>query len=643
MSILWKPNGTLNVATDPSDLPEVKGSALTGDTGSILSEALARCKNLRLDQEGVIKTRFGSSKLNATAIETAIHKIIEQGGIRYTFAGTRIYRSEASIDTGKADDPWSAMLYNAFNDLTQDVFALNGTDRVRIEGTRVREWGIDAPTDAPTVIAGGQTGLTGAYRVKYTYCRKSGSTVICESNPSPASTAVTLNDGSLSITWTASADVQVTHVRVYRTLAGGSTYYHDQDVSITQITDYDATYIGIFAWEVVEDAYISGIGGQFSTQDVVNNRQYLFSWEESIDATVDGDPPGDTYLYAVHYRSLNIDTNTADTIADGSLGSEVSTDHDRPPLGSFCIGPNYNGTCFIAKDNLLYFCLPKQPEYWPATYFIEVSAIQFPIQCVVFFNGAPYCLTKNEIYNVQGTGHDTFFPYGMNAITGAQGPQAACSVHGKGIFHIGSDGVYLFSGSDDKKVTQTTFDPIFRGEDAGGMPGATDMAKAWIIQFGNKLYVGYVSTGHDYPTNVIVLNLDTGRATYYDYPMEIRTVAVDEYNNRLLAGDSEGYIWALETGATDDGDTIAWEAQSKDYMLQTRAHFPRFAKYDVDASGAESATGYVILDGAVHQTHTLTGRNRDVRKRLVATGNGQKAAIRVSGTGPVSIYAVEGE
>lgn len=571
MSIIWKPNGSLDVATAPADLPDTKGSALTGDTGSITSYALARCKNLRLDLMGVARTRFGSSKLNATAINAAIHKIIEQAGTRYTFAGTIIYEDETSIKTGLTNAAWSAMLYNAFNDTTQDVFALNGTDRRRIESNAVYEWGIDAPTAAPTVAAGAAAGLTGAYNAKYTYCRKSGTTVVCESNPSPAgAAAISLNNGSLSVTWAASSDSQVTHVRIYRTLLDGATYYHDQDVAIGTVTK---------------------------------------------------------------------DTNTA----DGSLGSEVATDHNRPPLGSFVIGPNYNGTCFIAKDNLLYFCLPKQPEYWPALYFIEISAPQFPVQCVVFFNGAPYCLTKNEIYNIQGTGQETFFPYRMEAITGAQGPQAAFSVHGKGIFHIGSDGIYLFSGSNDTKISQSAFDPIFRGEDAGGMPGATSLTNAWIIQFGNKLYVGYASAGYTYPTNVLVLNLDSDRVTYYAYDMEIRTVAVDQQNSRLLAGDSDGYVWVLETGTTDNGTAIDWEAQSKDYMLQTRAHFPREAKYDIDASAADSASGHLILDGVVHQTHLLTGNNRDVRRRLVATGNGQTAAVRVSGSGSIAIYCVEFE
>jgi hypothetical protein len=48
-----------------------------------------------------------------------------------------------------------------------------------------------------------------------------------------------------------------------------------------------------------------------------------------------------------------------------------------------------------------------------------------------------------------------------------------------------------------------------------------------------------------------------------------------------------------------------------------------------------------MLDGAAHQTHTLS--TRTAKRRLIATGNGQRCSVKISGTGPVSIYAVEAE
>ncbi len=700
MSIFWKPNGGLDVATDPADLPE------SGDGNNLSSEALVRLKNLRSDRKGLVATRDGSSKLNATAfggttelitngtftsdisgwddsshsggsiawaagvmrlssttgtaiadqtisvsattsehtltftltisgsstvdvmVGTAmgnsdvygpinytasgtqtvsitpgastiylrfVHRthtidvdvddvslkttvdpvnlIIEQGGVRYEFAGTQIFRNETSITTGTTDAQWSAIKYNAYNDSVQSIFVLNGTDRKRVAGSSVYEWGVAAPS-APTTAVGASTGLTGVYSAKITYARKVGSTVVYESNPSSAGTNRTLSNQSLSVSWSASSDSQITHVRVYRTLSGGNVYYHDQDVAV---------------------------------------------------------------------GSTSVDTNTA----DGSLGDSVEEDHDRPPLGSIVLGPTYDGTSFILKDNNLYYSKPKQPEYWPALYYIEVSQLQDPLKTGVFFNGNLYCLTADDIYFVQGTGHGTFFPIKQRAMTGAQGVFGAVSVFGKGIFHTGPDGIYLFS-SEDRKITESAFEPIFRGETVQGIPGVSSMSTAWLHQFSNKIYFGYTSAGYDYPTNVLVFNLDTGRASYYEYNdgsvVSIRCIATDSTNKRLLVGDTSGFVRVVEsTSYTDDsGTAISWETQSKEFTLQTRAHFPRWNKYDIDASSAASCTGTLLLDGATHQTHTITG-NRDTKRRLVETGNGERAAIKLSGSGPVTIYAVEME
>lgn len=846
MTMLWRPNGSLNIATDPCDLPEEKSN------GQIYSEAMQRCKNLRLDQKGVIKTRDGSSKINTTPIDQRqITRIIEQSGDRYTFCGEqtiyyamldwevdddlvddtvtqftktredynhiydwelkylqgdtetiddpthgmwwgRIYKNETEIEDEVSAEEWSGIIYSPYNSTTDSIYCLNGVDRKRIEGSTVYEWGIEAPTAAPsltsttdtsvvlllhmdgndgentftdsgvtthivtahgnantdtdrykfstagglfdgtgdyltipdhanfdlsdgiwtidfwyyptskvddrtiyyqgtdasnyaeiyqsvmgsepntylrikfhfynagtawislsgpltgislnawhhvavcengglfylfvdgilvdsdwtsyrlgnytgTVYIGGDTsngivgsldefrilkgqaawttdftpptaaytnaipGLTGSYNIKYTYCRKEDTTVVCESNPSPASpTPVTCASNYLSAGWTASDDDQVTHVRIYRTLADGLDYYHDQDIAIGT-------------------------------------------------------------------------TSKTITTADSALGSMVEEDHDRPPAGTFVAGPNYNGYIFVIHNNNLYFSKAKQPDYFPTAYYVEVSEPQFPGKCLVLYNGQPYYLSQKEIYLIQGTGYESFFPIPQRAITGTQSRNGAIAIPGTGIFHVGSDGIYLFSGSD-RKISQGDFDPIFRGETVNGVPGITSLTNCWIIQFKNKVYFGYTSSGYYYPSNIICFNTESNRCSYYSYGREIRAVCVDEYNDRLLAGDNSGYVWELENKdeTTDDSTAISWEVETKNFVLQTRAHFPRWVKYDVDALSATTAQGEIILDGESHQTHTLS-EERNTRKRLVAIGNGRRCSFKISGTGPIKIYALESE
>lgn len=522
---------------------------------------------------------------------------------------------------------WSAIKYNAFNSSTQALFALDGTNRKRIEGSDVYEWGITAPSVAPTLAVGALTGLTGAYNAKYTYLRKEGSVTVYESDPSPAgAAAVTLTNESLDVTWTASADSQVTHVRVYRTLTSGAIYYVDQDIATGTVT---------------------------------------------------------------------ADTNTADT----ALGTEIATDHDRPPLGSFVGGPAFDGTCFIILNNLLYFCKPKQPEYWPTTYYIEVSTLQDPGKCMVVHNGIYYYLSEHTISSIQGTGNETFFPVPMESLTGTISTKGAVSVHGLGIFHVAKDGLYLYDQTD-RNITQGSFRPIFRGERTNGLPGAANMTNCWLFIFENRLYLGYPGNSddysythdweaddeylsdvgnkfttadstnetdncftweetqsavednnvrrtddHDFPNNILVFNLDSKRTSYYHFGPEFQSIAVDNENDRIIATDTFGFVWHLEDTAVTEDDSVAipWEVESKAFTLQTRRHFPRWLKYDVDASDDGcTATGALIMDGASQQTHTITG-DRVTKRRLVATGNGKRCSIRISGSGPVKIFAAEGE
>jgi len=562
MSIFFTPNGSLDVSTDPSDLPEDAGQYNTS------SGAMQRCKNLRLDESGVAKMRDGSSEyINTTG--NIVWSVIEQGGFPYSCVDTGIYRNAVSLESGLTNARWSAIKYNSYNSTTQNIFLLNGTDRKRIEGANVYEWGMVSSGDVPVIEVGALTGLTGDYNAKYTYIRKEGESVVSESDPSDAAAAaVTLANESLDITWVASSDSQVTHVRVYRTESDGSTYYFDQDIAI---------------------------------------------------------------------GTLTVDSNTADT----ALGTQLAINHDRPPLGTIVVGPNFNGVCFIVKDNLLYYCLAKQPEYWPTTYYIEVSSPQFPGKAAIFWNGQLYYLTLNDIYLIQGSGSNTFFPFNQSAITGTKGPLAVESVAGHGIFHVGSDGIYVFSNVD-KKVSQGAFERLFRGETVNGIPGV-DRAKlhnSWLKQYESKLYFGYAGSSDTYPSNVLVFDLTTGKSWYYSYPFSIVSVEVDETNSWFLAGDTDGKIHRLENGLKDGDVAIGWEIESKDFSLQTRAHFPRYVKYDVDVGG--EATGKVVLDGTPHQGHTLTG-SRITKKRLVATGNGQKESLRITGEGPVSIYGIEAE
>lgn len=97
--ILFKPTGTLDVNTAPTDLPE------QADGRNIVSGAMARCKNLRLDRHGVASLRHGSSLLVAISSTGTPESILEVGGNRYEFFSDQVYYDESAMASGELSVP----------------------------------------------------------------------------------------------------------------------------------------------------------------------------------------------------------------------------------------------------------------------------------------------------------------------------------------------------------------------------------------------------------------------------------------------------------------------------------------------------------------------------------------------------------
>lgn len=568
---------------------------------------------------------------------------------------------------------WSAITYKAYNSDIENIFAVDGTNRKRIATGSVEEWGLDAPIQAPflsTNDAG--TALTGDYNACYTWGRREKGILVCESNAGPYQLdsegdpdPQTLAAGSLRVLpyIFRDADVQddqINAIRFYRTKADGSTYYFD-----TELSYGIGAYACIYDWEETE-GYITGQANRPFYEDESNGRYYIYAWEVLIGISALKDivtyhriVPGDN-VYEVHPLAGDWIWDTYIdcylTKGDDSLGSEPPTTHNRPPLGTYVAGPSFNGIVFIIKEGQLYYSLSQQPEYWPLTYYLDVSSPDNPGKCLVFYNKHPYFITLNKIFYISGSGAADFYPIDISAKTGTQSVRGCLAIDGIGIFHIGSDGIYLtkpgteyFLGKDDK-FTQA-FNRTFRGETVNGIPGIYSLTNAWLAFWHDKLYFGYVASGNTYPADILVFDFGTNRTSYMNVidsvaaDVEFICATVDEKNDRLLFCDSDGYVWHMEDADETEDDSVAinWDVESKDFTLQTRRHFPRWVKYDVAANHEDcSATGTVYLDSASQQTHSLTS-NRDTKRRLVATGNGRRMSIRINGSGPVSIYAVEAE
>ena len=622
--------------------------------------ALIRAKNVIMDRDGIIEVRRGSSKGSQSASGAVLY-MLDVEGVRYSWVGTKCYRNETTFgDTLTAARP-EAVRYNVWNSTTKSIFFVNGTDRKRVTGTTMSEWGAVAPSTAPTLeavstdyevttgahdsavgtwyvidsdqdflAAGVQIGDTlnnttdgtsgtiswvgtitvhdnapdgirsdnhgnwddgdtytitrnlgetendAEYKVKYTYVRKEGTTVVYESNASDAATIALSSDGDGYFT----IDLD--------------TCDASADTTMTHVRFYKTTNEGAIFY-FLQDVAIADMSGD-------------------LDVTM-----GDDELSA------------KSSYHDG--------DHNRPPAGIALAGPFYNGYLFIGSANNLYWCKAQQPEYWPVTQYVEVSEPHDPIQRIVSYRGTGIVITREKLKQIQGSGWSgsSFYALDIESFCGTYAKNGVCVVPSIGILRVAKDGIYLYNGVDQKYAE--VLDPIFEGESVDGLPNLNQgaISTCWLIQFDQNVFFGYPSTGSSYPDTVVRINMGTGKISRFDYGEAFSFVMEDKTNHRLYAGAHDGYIWQLETGTTDGGTAIDTEVESAQVSLPTRKTSPAWAKHDTYCSASDTLQADIILDGSSIEAHSLTGKDRDTRKRLITDAVGNRVSIRYSGSGPSPI------
>ena len=123
-----------------------------------------------------------------------------------------------------------------FNSLEYDDiwYGMNGTKQLRYNGTTLDVMGMDEPDTAATLADGGAGDLDGSYYYKYTYIDDNGK----ESNYSPVSAVIAVEDKEIDVTVVGSGSSKANYIALYR-IGGTLTDYYL--VSAT-ITDENGTY-----------------------------------------------------------------------------------------------------------------------------------------------------------------------------------------------------------------------------------------------------------------------------------------------------------------------------------------------------------------------------------------------------------------
>lgn len=197
---------------------------IIGDREASISE------NIDFRKEGVARVRNGMTRLYQNQM---VDFILTVGTDLYT-VGPNVTRNGNLLNVS-VDNPQDVNKIK-LKDSEQEVLVIAAGTNLKVEGDIVYPWGIATPTSPPATSIGGGTHLTGLYYFRYTYIRKLNGVLIAESNPSPESAPVITSGQSVIVAVAFPSDEQVTHIRVYRTLAnessGSNKLYFDFDITL---------------------------------------------------------------------------------------------------------------------------------------------------------------------------------------------------------------------------------------------------------------------------------------------------------------------------------------------------------------------------------------------------------------------------
>jgi len=582
------------------------------DPTMLESSQLAQGVNVELhDTPGVIRARRGFVFHLSLSIWPSLIRLrssslvaISESAAEVFFFGSSTFTDAGTVDAGA---------YRSASAPTEELFIANGGNMERFI-TSINNWGIAAPTVAPTLGVTG-TGLTGDYSVVYTYARKSGSTLVHESNPSPADT-ITLSNENINATATAPTDGAVTHIRWYRTVASGSTHLFEKEVADTTLN-------------VTLD---EGDGNLGSAVDEDNDR-----------------PPPGNRLEVLKNRIWLNDTRRSDRL----WYSKKFFPEAFPAANFIDLGVSAQSITAIASlnDTLVVFTQGKKFRVVETDSNVVAVGGNLPV-----IGGSATDFVVFELPSGRGTkAYKTIVKTPL------------------GLIYASRDGIFLTQadGSQDQLLS-AKIDNIFRGRTAGGSVAIDfdyeeNMTAAYLD---NRYYLSYRSASSSDPDlhpsgtlgnvlendKTVVINIQTGEALFWDdgftalYTNEktgtlygamdldplVQTPTILELEVEGEAGDILTGDETTDVSATVETARIPAVDGAQKGLFQ-------WVRYDAKVNMNDTLTAGFYADGVLKQTTTITG---DRTRQLVRLPNGTRGyhwsvIFSYTGKNPMELHGVE--
>jgi hypothetical protein len=356
-----------------------------------------------------------------------------------------------------------------------------------------------------------------------------------------------------------------------------------------------------------------------SEYSLLSQANYTAAFESSFGGTV-----GPGKCTATWERTYGYDTTSsvADTMSDDqatAIGIKLQSDVSVPPDDIIGIAGPYYDRLFCMTAKMLWPSMRLKPDSYVSGQVITIGGDDETALWIAQALGGLYIGTTKDIYRLEGTGAE--YPDGtmdfrkVPVNIGNPPISSALAREGNSMVYLASDGWRAFTGSDSSPIKGDT-DLLWKGETRHGVSpinvtGSTARFRAAIW---SGMLVAITPEGSDTTSSTKLHKYNFATQRWYRHVYTKNwTAIVREPDGSLIAGDSAGSIYQLETGTQDDSDDIAvvlWtpvddgdiaqnekEAQDLQLRLDTGTAAASVAMH-LDGSSTASDTQSVTIAGS---------------------------------------------
>ena len=299
------------------------------------------------------------------------------------------------------------------------------------------------------------------------------------------------------------------------------------------------------------------------------------------------------------------------------------TDHDPPPTDLKHVGL-IGDTAFGISGNTLRFSKAGEVEHWPLSNAVTpgrnlsetlLAWVAFDRDCILYTTNAIYRLSQVGLSFEDSRLEEIESPVGL------AGEWAVAALDGQqGHVFLAKSGLYLFDG---QRVTEISYniEKLFTGDPSDGAyiaPGY--MGQAFMVTSRDRMMMSYRHT-ESAGNNQALLLCDFQDMSKPNFMVigtwEFTSLWREKSDNYVLGGDSNGYLYVLDYGWTDNGGTIRWQVYSKTYRFngQTTIAYDEVI-LDADFGGATTTDVVVYTQSrGVDKTAEFVITSSNGRKR----------------------------